>query len=86
MEIELGYRSERAILSANSGMVRIETGRGQTAAREASEPIRLIDRTPLSARVRDASGRGFGLRLTERGPELTGDGFAGATLSAPAPA
>lgn len=86
MEIELEYRDERALLSAGSGVVRVQTSGGRVASRPATEPVRLIDRTPVSVRLRDDAGRVFGLRLTPGGAELTGDGFAGAALAAPSTA
>ena len=86
MRFDLEHRDRRATLTTGSGVVRVSDERGRVASCEAPEPLRLVDRTPLSVRVRDASGRVFGVRLTERGPELAGDGFGGVTLSAPTPA
>ncbi|MEM9064353.1 MAG: hypothetical protein AAGB51_02565 [Planctomycetota bacterium] len=48
---------------------------GVITSAPAAAPVLLVDRTPLSARVRDAKGRVFGVRLDPEGPTLTGDGF-----------
>ena len=79
MELELCHAGTSALIRCDGRTIVIVTP-GCAASAPLPAPVTIVDRTPLSARLRGGDGSIKGARLSHDGLELIGNTFTEASL------